>query len=48
LYRPAEVEYLQGCSSKAIRHLGWNPKIEFKQLVQLMVDHDIDEAQKLE
>jgi len=47
-YRPAEVEYLQGCPTKAIQYLGWSPKIEFKQLVQLMVDHDINEAQKLE
>ena len=47
-YRPAEVEYLQGCPIKAIQHLGWSPKIEFQELVRLMVDNDINEAQKLE
>ena len=47
-YRPAEVEYLQGLPTKAAKELNWIPKIELKQLVQLMVDHDIDEAQKLE
>ena len=46
-YRPAEVEYLQGLPTKAMQELGWVPKIEFKQLVKLMMDHDIDEAQKL-
>ena len=46
-YRPAEVEYLQGCSKKAMRHLKWKPKIQFQQLVQLMVDHDINAPQKL-
>ena len=47
-YRPAEVEYLQGLPTKAAKELNWIPEIELKQLVQLMVDHDIDEAQKLE
>jgi len=47
-YRPAEVEYLQGISNKAYDKLPWTPKIDFQQLVRLMVDHDIDAAQKLE
>ena len=46
-YRPAEVEYLQGLPTKAMQQLNWVPKIEFKQLVKLMMDHDIYEAQKL-
>jgi GDPmannose 4,6-dehydratase len=40
-YRPAEVDYLQGDASKARRELGWEPKVRFKELVRLMVDHDL-------
>ena len=40
-YRPAEVELLLGDASKARRVLGWEPKIGFKELVRLMVDHDL-------
>ena len=47
-YRPAEVEYLQGLPIKARDSLGWVPKIQFQELVHLMVDYDINEAQKLE
>jgi GDPmannose 4,6-dehydratase len=35
-FRPAEVETLLGDSSKARKHLGWSPKISFKQLVEDM------------
>ena len=47
-YRPAEVEYLQGLPTNAIESLGWKPKTTFEELVKLMVEHDIDESQKLE
>jgi len=43
-YRPAEVDLLLGDSSKARRVLGWEPKVGFKELVRLMVDHDLDLA----
>jgi GDPmannose 4,6-dehydratase len=39
-YRPAEVEYLCGESSKALNVLGWKPSHTFADLVKLMVDHD--------
>ena len=39
-YRPAEVELLQGDSSKAFRELGWKPQCTFDELVRLMVDED--------
>jgi GDPmannose 4,6-dehydratase len=42
LYRPSEVEYLQGNSSLAQKTLGWIPKISFDSLVQEMVQHDIE------
>jgi len=40
-YRPAEVDYLLGDASKARRILGWAPRTNFPELVQLMVDADI-------
>jgi GDPmannose 4,6-dehydratase len=40
-FRPAEVEILQGDSSKARRVLGWEPKVNFKQLVGMMVESDL-------
>jgi GDPmannose 4,6-dehydratase len=43
-YRPAEVDLLLGDASKARRVLGWEPKVDFKQLVRLMVDHDLELA----
>lgn len=41
--RPAEVELLIGDSSKARTVLGWEPQVNFTQLVQMMVENDIDE-----
>lgn len=41
LERPAEVQTLCGDYSKAKRILGWEPKIKFKELVDIMVDHDL-------
>jgi len=40
-FRPAEVDLLTGDASKARRELGWEPKVNFDQLVKLMVDHDL-------
>jgi GDPmannose 4,6-dehydratase len=45
-YRPAEVDLLQGDYSKAKRLLGWEPRIKFKDLVRLMVDHDLELAKQ--
>jgi len=39
--RPAEVDILIGDAAKAKRVLGWEPKVKFNQLAQLMVDADI-------
>ena len=39
-FRPAEVNELLGDCSKAKKHLGFNPKISFKELVKEMVEHD--------
>jgi GDPmannose 4,6-dehydratase len=39
--RPAEVEYLVGDCSKAREQLGWVPEVDFKGLVEMMVDADM-------
>lgn len=39
-FRPAEVDKLLGDSTKARTLLGWKPKIQFDELVRLMVDSD--------
>ncbi len=42
MIRPSEVEILVGDASKAKRVLGWEPKINFQELVSLMVKKDIE------
>lgn len=44
--RPAEVDYLLGDPSKAAELLNWKQRTGFKELVSLMVEHDIDLARK--
>jgi GDPmannose 4,6-dehydratase len=39
--RPAEVDHLIGDPSKARNQLGWEPTVDFKGLVTMMVDADI-------
>ena len=40
LKRPAEVDILLGDYSKSKRVLGFEPKVKFKELVKIMVDHE--------
>ena len=40
--RPAEVDLLIGDPSKAKAKLGWQPEVNFDQLVAMMVDHDLE------
>ncbi|MBD2178774.1 GDP-mannose 4,6-dehydratase [Pseudanabaena sp. FACHB-1998] len=40
-FRPAEVDLLLGDCTKAKQKLGWEPKVTFKGLVELMVDADL-------
>jgi GDPmannose 4,6-dehydratase len=40
--RPAEVDHLVGDAAKAREQLGWQPRISFKELVELMVDADLE------
>ena len=46
LIRPAEVELLIGDSSKAKEKLGWKPDVNFKNLVKMMVDADMELLKK--
>ena len=41
-FRPADVELLLGDPSKAKRELGWNPEVNFDQLVEMMVRSDLE------
>ncbi len=45
--RPAEVDLLIGDSAKARTKLGWTPDVTFRQLVEMMVDHDLAEQERL-
>ena len=40
-FRPAEVETLLGDCTKAKTQLGWAPKTPFKDLVEMMIEHDL-------
>src|SRR5258708_7814942 len=42
LLRPAEVEHLIGNSSKAEQELGWKPEVDFRGLITMMVDADLE------
>lgn len=46
-FRPAEVETLLGDPTKAKKTLGWNPtRTSFKELVHIMIQHDLDYVEK--
>jgi GDPmannose 4,6-dehydratase len=45
-YRPTEVDYLLGDPSKATKQLGWTPKTSFKELVRLMMESDVELAER--
>ena len=44
--RPAEVDLLIGNPAKARQKLGWEPKVRFKELVKIMVEHDLELAKR--
>ncbi len=43
-YRPAEVDLLLGDPSKAKNVLGWEPKVKFEALVEMMMRADLEEV----
>ena len=46
-YRPAEVQLLLGDCTKAREKLGWQPKMNFKELIEMMVDADMERVSSL-
>jgi GDPmannose 4,6-dehydratase len=40
-YRPAEVDLLIGDCSKAKAQLGWEPQVNFEELIGMMVEADL-------
>lgn len=44
-YRPSEVDSLMGDASKAKDKLGWEPKVRFRELIELMVDADVKQLE---
>lgn len=48
-FRPTEAPILEGNAAKAGKELGWKPKVKFRDLAKLMVDHSVkEESLKLE
>jgi len=45
-FRPAEVDILIGDPAKAKIKLGWEPKVQLPELVQMMMEHDIKLAKR--
>ncbi len=45
-YRPTEVDFLLGDPSKAARQLGWKPRTTFRELVRLMMESDLELAER--
>ena len=46
--RPAEVDLLIADPTKARMKLGWKPEVSFKQLIGIMVDHDLEAEARLQ
>lgn len=46
LLRPTEVDLLRGDATKAKQKLGWTPKVSFRELAQLMTEHDLKLAEQ--
>ncbi len=45
-FRPADVDLLQGDASKARNVLSWKPKVDFEELVAMMIDADWELAKQ--
>lgn len=45
-FRPTEVDALLGDATKARKLLGWQPKVSFEKLIDMMIDADMELAQK--
>jgi len=45
-FRPGEVDQLLGDYSLAKKELGWEPKVKFKELVEIMVQRDLERVKQ--
>lgn len=45
-YRPNEVDFLLGDSTKANNVLGWKPSVNFQELVRIMTEYDLELAKR--
>jgi len=45
-FRPTEVDVLLGDASKARKALGWQPRVSFDELVDMMIASDLESAKK--
>ena len=45
-FRPAEVDLLLGDASKARKQLDWTPQTDVRELARIMVEHDLEQAQR--
>ena len=45
-FRPTEVDCLLGDPTKAKRQLDWSPRVTFKELAKMMVEHDLELARQ--
>jgi GDPmannose 4,6-dehydratase len=45
-FRPAEVDALLGDSTKARKILGWQPRVNFDQLIEMMIEADLEMAKR--
>jgi GDPmannose 4,6-dehydratase len=45
-YRPNEVDYLLGDPTKIKKQLDWKPEVDFQELVKMMVEIDLNVAEK--
>ena len=44
--RPSEVDALRGDASKARDSLGWKPRVDFHALMEMMIQRDLELAQR--
>jgi GDPmannose 4,6-dehydratase len=44
--RPSEVDVLLGDASKTRATLGWKPEVDFRGLVKMMIEHDLELARR--
>jgi GDPmannose 4,6-dehydratase len=44
-FRPAEIEFILGNSTKALKKLGWAPETSLEELIKMMIDADLERVE---